>query len=102
VITDQAALGKLLRLQCPECGGVLLRGPRGGASRNLTCRSCKMKFNALGFEIGQALGAERLGLDPAQAAYYDPAMPPRACDHCGTKYTGRAVYCSMACALDDA
>ncbi len=38
----------------------------------------------------------------ARASYHNPTFPPRQCLHCGTDYTGPAVYCSLDCALADA
>ena len=34
--------------------------------------------------------------------YSDESYPERQCDHCGNKYRGPAVYCSLYCALNDA
>lgn len=34
--------------------------------------------------------------------YRDMTFAERGCDHCGQKYQGPAVYCSLECALEDA
>jgi hypothetical protein len=34
--------------------------------------------------------------------YRDDSLPERACDCCGQRYRGPAVYCSLKCALKDA
>ncbi|HEY4759593.1 MAG TPA: hypothetical protein VIH42_03335 [Thermoguttaceae bacterium] len=31
--------------KCPDCGGGLLEGPRGGMSTNYCCSSCHSEFN---------------------------------------------------------
>jgi phosphoenolpyruvate-protein kinase (PTS system EI component) len=36
------------------------------------------------------------------AAYQDPRFSERACDKCGKRYRGPAVYCSIECAEADA
>jgi hypothetical protein len=102
VIVDDDILQKLQNLICPDCGDRLLRGPRGGASQNLTCRRCAMKWVAHGFVTGKVLAADCAGRDAAQAAYYDPLYPVRNCDYCDKEYRGPAVYCCLACALADA
>jgi hypothetical protein len=33
--------------------------------------------------------------------YIDESFPERACDYCGRRYRGPAVYCRQACALAD-
>lgn len=38
----------------------------------------------------------------AQAAYLDRTKPARNCERCGNTYHGPAVYCCLACALEDA
>lgn len=51
---------------CPDCGakGKFLAGPCGGASQNITCSGCHMRFN-VGPGSGERLGKEeRLRLDP--------------------------------------
>lgn len=102
MIVDDEILEKLQNLICPDCDDRLLRGPRGGASQNLTCRRCAMKWNAHGFVTGLVMSAEREGRDAAQAAFYNPLYAPRACDHCGEDYQGPSFYCCVACALADA
>jgi hypothetical protein len=37
-----------------------------------------------------------------RAAYRDSSFNERECDHCGERYRGPAVYCSLTCALADA
>lgn len=102
MISDSTELAALETLQCPDCGGKLLRGSRDGTNRNYTCRSCASKFDLIGIDWGTFLGAERLGKDEMQAKYFDPTYPSRECDFCGENYTGPAVYCSLGCALEDA
>ena len=31
--------------KCPDCGGDLLEGPRGGMAINVKCEGCHNKFN---------------------------------------------------------
>lgn len=38
--------------KCPDCGGRLLYGPRGGAAINVKCDSCGNKFNVAITPIG--------------------------------------------------
>jgi DNA-directed RNA polymerase subunit RPC12/RpoP len=104
MIDDPETLAKLREMRCPDCGGRLLKGPRGGAGRNVTCGSCAEKFNLIGIAsgIGFTFAAERLGKDAMQAHYHDPTFPKRQCDYCDMAYTGPAVYCSFGCALEDA
>lgn len=47
---------------------------------------------------------ERIGPDPAGAAYYDPTCPTRRCEYepCSQEFTGPAVYCCLCCAISDA
>jgi hypothetical protein len=74
---------------CPRCGA---------ESFNLTdiamryCGACKMFVDDAG-----------LSLDfPAADPYHDDRYVERRCDCCGRPYRGRAVYCSLECALKDA
>ena len=41
--------------KCPDCGGQLLKGPRGGAAINVMCEKCRHEFNICG-----PFGAERI------------------------------------------
>jgi hypothetical protein len=43
-------------------------------------------------------------IERAERAYNDPTFQPRLCERegCGVTYTGPAVYCSLACAMQDA
>jgi hypothetical protein len=88
----------LITKVCPDCGGPhLLRGPHCEGVENLTCGDCSMNFRITG-----DLAVERTGLEPARAAFHTASGTPRECDFCHTTYTGRGVYCCMACAIDDA
>jgi len=55
-----------LRNLCPDCGAKnqFVAGPCGGASQNISCTVCHMRFN-LGPGSGERIGKEeRLELDP--------------------------------------
>jgi len=41
--------------KCPDCGGKLLPGPRGGSSQNFCCAICHSEFN-LTIIAGAVLG----------------------------------------------
>lgn len=43
--------------QCPECGGIILWGARGGLAQNCECESCHTRYNAHPFGVDKFLGA---------------------------------------------
>ena len=113
---NDVSFNQIKNLICPECGGKLLRGPRGAwLNHNLTCRDCQMRFNCvIAFYNGKpesdtefqtqavVLGWESMGKDPAGAAFYEPADPERRCKFCDMPFHGPSQYCCLACAIDDA
>jgi hypothetical protein len=48
-------------------------------------------------EVSRAAAAQK-----ARSAYRDDSFAERACDRCGRRYRGPAVYCSLECAVADA
>ena len=45
--------------RCPDCGGTLLTGPKGGSAVNVTCSDCEARFN-VGVAFGEPFFIERL------------------------------------------
>lgn len=62
---DQKALDDR---KCPDCGSIhLIGGPRGGASQNIACATCKSEFNVLNM-MGQLMLIDRMGKLTSQRA----------------------------------
>jgi hypothetical protein len=79
---------------CPSCNGervVKINTPEG----RLLLAPC---LECMG--SGAASCCDPAG--SADDAYWDVRLEERACDRCGKPYRGPAVYCSLACALEDA
>ena len=70
---DEVDRGALANLWCPDCGGRLIAGPRGGAAQNFYCSnriSCRQGFS-LTFVDGKLAFAERIGdVDNERFAMY--------------------------------
>lgn len=69
---------------CPNCGlgNSLIKGPRGGESRNLLCSGCLMEFNvgpASAQVIAEECPADRLkevyGIEPRPSAVKERSSP---------------------------
>lgn len=91
---------------CPDCGQPGFRlGPRGGASQNIECMSCRARFNVVGqgWRIVWAERIESTELERrARRVYRSRAAEPRPCDYCSGTYRGPSVYCSSECSQADA
>ena len=70
---DPVDRGLLANGWCPDCGGKLIAGPRGGEAQNFYCSNritCRQGFN-LTFVDGKLVIADRIGdIDNERFAMY--------------------------------